>query len=91
MNNVQLLPSDTPLHVRKRQIKIVLEKSDEEKLKQCFELIEFSYNQAIKVLKIQLKTEDDKVAKFAYVDKCYKDYIKKDFLKKIKSNFLLIK
>ena len=84
---IDLFPSDTPLHIRKKQIEMVLSKSNEERLRQCGEMSDFSYYQALKIIKKRLNSDDEQLIKLAYIETCYKDDLKKEFLDFIKTSF----
>ncbi|MCW3093025.1 MAG: hypothetical protein JWP81_4094 [Ferruginibacter sp.] len=85
MNVKPLFPSDTPLHIRKLQIEHTLLKSNEDKLRDCFDMVDFTYNQTMNLLKKQMNTDDYEVLKFAYIEAAYKKDIKPDYLEYIKS------
>jgi hypothetical protein len=81
-----LLFSDTPIHIRKKQIEIVLSKSNEERLRQCAEMSEFSYNQSINLLRKRMNNCNEHDIKMAYIETCYKSEINEEYLTFIKSN-----
>ena len=81
------LPSDTPLHIQKKQNEIWNTKSNKEKLELTFGLIAFSYNQTMALLKKKLQTEDEGILKAAYIETVYKDDFSAEEMERIKKHF----
>jgi hypothetical protein len=80
-----LLVSDTPIPIRKKQIEIILAKSNEVRLRQCFEMIDFSYQQSKNLLKKKLNLLEDQEVNIAYIEASYKSEINEQMLQIIKS------
>lgn len=75
------------MYIRKIQIDMVMSKTNEQRLRQCTEMIDFSYTQNIEQMKIRNKSSDLGLAKLAYIESCYKNDISKEYFDFIKSNF----
>jgi hypothetical protein len=85
MNNYKNRITDTPMHIRQLQIDSVMSKTNEERLRQCAEMIDFSYYQAIELMKRKNGSDDIELARIAYIEFAYKDDISKEYMDFIKS------
>ncbi len=88
MDNYNNRNSDTPMHIRQLQIDSVMAKTNEERLRQCTDMMEFSYNQAIELMKKKNGSDDLELAKIAYIEFAYKDDISKEYLDFIKAKIV---
>ena len=81
------LPSDTPPHIMKMQVNIVLQKTPLQRLQMCAELTEFS----LFMLKRQIKSKHHTIAdgrlKFEMIKLMYADCFSEEEMTRIEEHF----
>lgn len=82
------LPSDTPQHIRKKQVEIIQSLPYAERLRIACALSDFSYQQTINMLKKKLNTNDEQVLKMAFIETVYQDDFSTEELNRIRLFFL---
>jgi hypothetical protein len=87
MEPVYNLPSDTPAHIMKMQVEIVLKKTPLQRLQMCAELTEFS----LYMLKRQILSKHDGISggrlKFEMIKVLYADCFSDEEMTRIEEHF----
>lgn len=78
-----MIPTDTTMEMRRKQIEIIQAKSNIEKLKQSAAITDFCYNQTMQLLIKKINTTDKLSLKIAYIQATYQNDFTKDELNRI--------
>ena len=88
MNPYENLPSDTPDHIRKMQVDIVLKKSPLERLRMCTDMADFSMAMVRKQIKDKHPDISDRELKFETIKAVYSDCYDEEEMKRIREHFV---
>ena len=91
MERVYNFPSDTPIHIRKKQVSIVLEKTPAERLQMCAEMTDFSLQMLKRLIKAKHPDISANRLKFEMVKMLYTDCFNEEEMSRIEQHFAGIK
>ncbi len=88
MNPYENLPSDTPDHIRKMQVDIVLKKTPLERLKMCCDMADFSMAMVRKLIKDKHPDISEGELKFETIKAVYADCYSEEEFTRIRAHFV---
>jgi len=88
MNLYENLPSDTPDHIRKMQVDIVLKKTPLERLKMCCDMADFSMAMVRKLIKDKRPDISEGELKFETIKAVYADCYTEEQFDRIRAHFV---
>jgi hypothetical protein len=82
------MPSDTPAHIMKMQVSIVLQKTPLERLQMCADITEFSLNMLKRQILAKHKDISDGRLKFEMIKLLYSDCFSEEEMTRIEGHFV---